>query len=60
MKNLARCLVMLMIMSVGSNVYAQNWVPYQEVVQTQTSSSLSVGSLCFSTKFSDRTTKSFL
>lgn len=36
MKNLARCLVMLMLMSVGSNVYAQNWVPYQEVVQTQT------------------------
>jgi len=36
MKNLARCLVMLMLMSVGSNVYAQNWVPYQGVVQTQT------------------------
>ena len=39
MKNLARCLVMLMIMSVGSNLYAQNWIPYQEpiqpVVQTQ-------------------------
>jgi hypothetical protein len=36
MKNLARCLVMLMLMSVASNVYAQNWVAYQEVVQTQT------------------------
>jgi hypothetical protein len=39
MKNLARCFVMLMIMSVGSNIYAQNWIPYQEpiqsVVQTQ-------------------------
>jgi hypothetical protein len=39
MKNLARCFVMLMIMSVGSNLYAQNWIPYQEpiqpVVQTQ-------------------------
>ncbi len=39
MKNLARCLVMSMIMGVGSNLYAQNWIPYQEpvqpVVQTQ-------------------------
>jgi hypothetical protein len=39
MKNLARCLLMLMIMSVGSNLYAQNWIPYQDpiqpVVQTQ-------------------------
>ena len=39
MKNLARCFVMLMIMSVGSNLYAQEWIPYQQpiqpVVQTQ-------------------------
>jgi hypothetical protein len=34
MKNLARCLVILMLMGIGSNTYAQNWVPYQEVVQT--------------------------
>jgi len=27
---------MLMLISVGSNVYAQNWVPYQGVVQNQT------------------------
>jgi hypothetical protein len=33
MKNLARCLLMLMIMSVGSNLYAQNWIPYQETIQ---------------------------
>jgi hypothetical protein len=33
MKNLARCLLMLMIMSIGSNLYAQNWIPYQETVQ---------------------------
>jgi hypothetical protein len=33
MKNLARCFVMLMIMSVGSNLYAQNWIPYQEPIQ---------------------------
>jgi len=39
MYNLARCFVMLMIMSVGSNLYAQEWIPYQQpiqpVVQTQ-------------------------
>jgi hypothetical protein len=33
MKNLARCLVMLMVMSIGSSLYAQNWVPYQENIQ---------------------------
>jgi hypothetical protein len=39
MYNLARCFVMLMIISVGSNLYAQEWIAYQEpvqpVVQTQ-------------------------
>jgi len=33
MKNLARCLFMFMLISVGSNTYAQNWGPYQEQVQ---------------------------
>ena len=36
MKNLVRCLVMLMIIIVGPNLYAQNWIPYQEVIKTQT------------------------
>ena len=39
MKNLARCFVMLMLINVGSNLYAQEWIPYQKpiqpVVQTQ-------------------------
>jgi hypothetical protein len=39
MKNLARCFVMLMLINVGSNLYAQEWIPYQQpiqpVVQTQ-------------------------
>lgn len=39
MKNYARCLVMLMLIGLSSNLYAQNWIPYQEpiqpVVQTQ-------------------------
>ncbi len=39
MKNLARCFVMFIFIGVGSNVYAQEWIPYQEhiqpVVQTQ-------------------------
>ncbi len=39
MYNLARCFVMLMIMGVGSNLYAQQWIAYQEpippVSQTQ-------------------------
>ena len=39
MKNLARCFVMFMLISIGSSAYAQNWIPYQEpvqpVVQTQ-------------------------
>jgi hypothetical protein len=33
MKNLARCVVLFMLMSISSKVYAQNWIPYQEVVQ---------------------------
>jgi len=39
MKNLVRCFVAILLISVGSNSYAQNWIPYQEpiqpVVQTQ-------------------------
>ena len=39
MKNLARCLLMFMIISFGSNLYAQEWIAYQQpvqpVVQTQ-------------------------
>jgi len=39
MKNLSMCFVMLMLIGVGSNLYAQEWIPYQEhtqpVVQTQ-------------------------
>jgi hypothetical protein len=33
MKYLARCVVLLFLMGVSSNSYAQNWIPYQEVVQ---------------------------
>jgi len=33
MKNLARCFAMLMLICVGSNLYAQEWIPYQEPVQ---------------------------
>jgi len=33
MKNLARCFLMLIIMGIGSNLYAQNWIPYQENIQ---------------------------
>jgi len=33
MKYLARCVVLLFLMGVSSNLYAQNWIPYQEVVQ---------------------------
>jgi hypothetical protein len=39
MKNLVKCFIVIMLMSVGSSLYAQNWIPYQEpiqpVVQTQ-------------------------
>jgi hypothetical protein len=39
MKNLAICFVMWMLVGVGSNLYAQEWIPYQQdiqpVVQTQ-------------------------
>lgn len=33
MKNLARCFTMLMLICVGSNLYAQEWIPYQEYTQ---------------------------
>jgi hypothetical protein len=33
MKNLARCLIAILLISTGSNLYAQNWVSYQEPVQ---------------------------
>ncbi len=33
MKNITLFLVMLMLIGVSSNVYAQNWIPYQEVQQ---------------------------
>lgn len=35
MKNFARCLVMLFLMSVSSNLYAQEWVAYNQYVQPQ-------------------------
>lgn len=33
MKNFARCLVMLFLMGVSSNLYAQEWIPYQQYVE---------------------------
>jgi len=33
MKNLARCLIVLVLAGVGSVANAQNWIPYQEPVQ---------------------------
>jgi len=33
MKNLARCFLILIIMSLSSKTYAQNWIPYQQVIQ---------------------------
>jgi hypothetical protein len=33
MKNLARCLFVILLISAGTNSYAQNWIPYQEPVQ---------------------------
>ena len=35
MKNFARCLVMLFLMGVSSNLYAQEWVAYNQYVQPQ-------------------------
>ena len=35
MKNFARCLVMLFLMGVSSNSYAQEWVAYHQYVQPQ-------------------------
>ena len=35
MKNFARCLVMLFLMSVSSNSYAQEWVAYNQYFQPQ-------------------------
>jgi hypothetical protein len=35
MKNFARCLVMLFLMGVSSNIYAQEWVAYNQYVQPQ-------------------------
>lgn len=35
MKNFARCLVMLFLMGVSSNMYAQEWVAYNQYVQPQ-------------------------
>lgn len=35
MKNFARCLVMIFLMGVSSNMYAQEWVAYNQYVQPQ-------------------------
>ena len=35
MKNFARCLVMIFLMGVSSNLYAQEWVAYNQYVQPQ-------------------------
>lgn len=35
MKNFARCLVMLFLMGVSSNLYAQEWVAYNQYPQPQ-------------------------
>ena len=35
MKNFARCLVMLFLIGVSSNSYAQEWVAYNQYVQPQ-------------------------
>lgn len=35
MKNFALCLVMLFLMGVSSNLYAQEWVAYNQYVQPQ-------------------------
>lgn len=36
MKNLARCVILFILMGLSSNLYAQNWIPYQEVVRPVT------------------------
>jgi hypothetical protein len=33
MKNLVKCFIVIMLMSGGSSLYAQNWIPYQETIQ---------------------------
>lgn len=35
MKNFARCLVMIFLMGVSSNLYAQEWMAYNPHVQSQ-------------------------
>ena len=35
MKNFARCLVMLFLMGISSNLYAQEWVGYSQYIQPQ-------------------------
>lgn len=35
MKNFARCFVMLFLMGVSSNLYAQEWVAYNQYLQPQ-------------------------
>jgi hypothetical protein len=35
MKNFARCLVILFLMGVSSNLYAQEWIGYNQYIQTQ-------------------------
>lgn len=35
MKNFARCFVMLFLMGISSNLYAQEWVAYNQYVQPQ-------------------------
>lgn len=35
MKNFARCLVILFLMGVSSNLYAQEWVAYNQYIQPQ-------------------------
>ncbi len=35
MKNFARCFIMLFLMSISSNLYAQEWVAYNQHIQPQ-------------------------
>lgn len=35
MKTIARCFAVLIIATIGTSAYSQNWVPYQETIQTQ-------------------------
>lgn len=41
MKNLARCLVILFLVGISSNLYAQEWIPYvpEQIVVEQTRTS---------------------